>query len=91
MAVGTEIYEKVEKALDDIRPFLIADGGNIELVHISDDFIVEVKLLGACESCKMSESTMKAGVESTIKSAVPEVQNGIIYSLTAKQNKSVLV
>jgi Fe-S cluster biogenesis protein NfuA len=74
MAVGTEIYEKVEKALDDIRPFLIADGGNIELVHISDDFIVEVKLLGACESCKMSESTMKAGVESTIKSAVPEVQ-----------------
>lgn len=67
------LHQKVEKALDDIRPFLIADGGNIELVEITDDNVVLVKLLGTCETCRMSASTMKAGVESTIKTAVPEI------------------
>ena len=64
----------MEIALNNIRPFLQSDGGDIELIEITDDLIAKVKLVGACESCKMSESTMKAGVESTIKSAVPEVQ-----------------
>jgi len=71
------LYERVEKALDDIRPFLIADGGDIELVSISEDYIVCVKLKGACESCRMSASTIKAGVESTIKSAVSEIRQVI--------------
>lgn len=73
MTTEITLHQKVEKALDDIRPFLIADGGNIELVEITDDLIVLVKLIGACETCKMSASTMKAGVESTIKTAVPEI------------------
>lgn len=75
-----KLYIKVEKALDDIRPFLVADGGNIELVNITDDYIVHVRLKGTCETCKMSESTMKAGVESTIKTAVPEIQRVIAIS-----------
>lgn len=68
------LYERVEKALEEIRPFLIADGGDIELVSISEDFIVYIKLKGACESCRMSASTVKAGVESTVKAAVTEIQ-----------------
>lgn len=73
MTAEATLHQKVEKALDDIRPFLIADGGNIELVDISEELVVFVKLLGTCETCKMSASTMKAGVESTIKMAVPEI------------------
>lgn len=72
--VNDTLYSDVENALEEIRPFLIQDGGNIELIEITDDFEVRVKLLGACESCKMSYMTMKAGVESTIKSAVPKIQ-----------------
>jgi Fe-S cluster biogenesis protein NfuA len=68
------IREKIEKALNDIRPYLNSDGGDIQLLEITEDMTVKVKLLGACESCKMSFSTMKAGVESTIKNAVPEIK-----------------
>ena len=68
-----ELHDKVELALNNIRPFLQSDGGDIELVEITDDLIAKVKLVGACESCKMSASTMKAGVESTIKNFVPEI------------------
>lgn len=68
-----ELHDKVEMALNNIRPFLQSDGGDIELVEITEDLIAKVKLVGACESCKMSASTMKAGVESTIKNFVPEI------------------
>ncbi len=68
-----ELHDKVELALNNIRPFLQSDGGDIELVEITEDLIAKVKLVGACESCKMSASTMKAGVESTIKNFVPEI------------------
>ncbi|HPA35114.1 MAG TPA: NifU family protein [Chitinophagales bacterium] len=68
-----ELLEKVENALNNIRPFLQSDGGNIELIEITDDLIAKVKLLGNCDGCKMSASTMKAGVESTIKNFVPEI------------------
>jgi Fe-S cluster biogenesis protein NfuA len=71
------IHEKIEKALDDIRPYLKSDGGDIQLLEVTDDLTVKVKLLGACESCKMSISTMKAGVESTIRNAVPEIKEVI--------------
>ncbi|MBX7224595.1 MAG: NifU family protein [Chitinophagales bacterium] len=67
------IWGKVETALESIRPFLAADGGDIELVDISDEGVVQVRLKGACETCPMSFSTMKAGVESTVKNSVPEI------------------
>lgn len=69
----TELLEKVETALNNIRPFLQSDGGNIELLDITDEMVVKVKLLGNCDGCKMSMSTMKAGVESTVKNFVPEI------------------
>ena len=58
-----DLSKKVEEALDQIRPYLQADGGNVSLVEITDDFVVKVELLGACKSCSMSMMTMKAGIE----------------------------
>ncbi|MCB9034230.1 MAG: NifU family protein [Chitinophagales bacterium] len=69
-----DLKHKVEDALNNIRPFLQSDGGDIELIDITDDLIVKVKLIGACETCKMSMSTMKAGVESTVITSVPEIK-----------------
>lgn len=66
--------EKVEKALEKIRPALQADGGGVELVDVSTDGVVKVKLTGACGHCPMSQMTLKAGVEKVIKEAVPEVK-----------------
>ncbi len=67
------LIEKVNIALNDIRPFLQVDGGNIEVVDITDDMVVKVKWLGMCESCSMSAMTMKAGVEQAIKTKLPEI------------------
>ena len=72
-----EILNKIEAALDEIRPYLEADGGNINLVEVSDDFVVKVKLVGACSSCNISMQTMRNGVEIVIKRAVPEVKEVI--------------
>lgn len=66
---------KIEEALDTIRPFLQKDGGNIEVVDVSKDLDVQVRLLGNCTTCPMSVSTMKAGVEESIKKAIPEIQS----------------
>lgn len=68
------LSNKVLAAIEDIRPFLKADGGDIELVEITPKNIVRVKLLGACCSCSMSPMTLKAGVEETIRKAVPEIK-----------------
>ena len=65
--------EKVEVALQDIRPALQADGGDVELVEVTDDGIVKVKLKGACGGCPMAQMTLKQGVERHLKKAVPEV------------------
>ena len=65
--------EKIELALSSIRPFLQRDGGDVEFVELTKDNIVRVKLIGACETCSMSEMTLKAGIEESIKSAIPEV------------------
>jgi len=70
-----ELHDKVVAALNNIRPFLQSDGGDIDLIEITEDLIAKVRLRGACESCKMSASTMKAGVESTIKNFVPEIKS----------------
>ena len=65
--------EAVEKALNLIRPALQADGGNVELVNVSEDGVVTVKLTGACGSCPMSTMTLKMGVERVLKEQVPGV------------------
>ena len=67
--------EKIEKALDQIRPGLIADGGNVELVDVSDDGIVKVKLTGACAGCPMSTMTLKMAIEKKLKEIIPEVKS----------------
>ncbi len=69
------LSKRVEEALDQIRPYLQADGGNVSLVEITDEFIVKVELHGACKSCSMSMMTMKAGIEESIKRSVPEIKS----------------
>ena len=71
--LGQRLVSKVEKALEKIRPALQADGGNIELVDVTDG-VVKVKLVGACGSCPMSQMTLKMGVEKALKQQVPEVK-----------------
>ena len=68
-----ELLAKVELALDTIRPHLATDGGDVEVVEITDDLIVRVKWLGNCENCFMSAMTMKAGIEQAIKGKVPVI------------------
>lgn len=71
------LLERVGNALETIRPFLKADGGDIEVVDITDDFILQVKLIGNCEYCEIKENTLKGGVEATVLSSVPEIQKVI--------------
>ncbi|MCL6478598.1 MAG: NifU family protein [Peptococcaceae bacterium] len=66
--------EKVEAVLDKVRPALVRDGGNVELVDVTPDGKVKVKLVGACGSCPMSTYTLKMAIERTIKQEVPEVK-----------------
>ncbi len=66
--------EKVEQALEKIRPMLMADGGNVELVEITDDGVVKLKLTGACGSCPMSSMTLKMGIERILKKEIPEIK-----------------
>jgi Fe-S cluster biogenesis protein NfuA len=66
--------ERVEEVLNKVRPYLQADGGDIELVDITDDDIIKVKLTGACHGCPMSQMTLRAGVERALMSELPEVK-----------------
>jgi Fe-S cluster biogenesis protein NfuA len=69
--------EEVQRALEKIRPALQADGGDIELIDVGEDGIVQVRLTGACGGCPMSQMTLKMGVERTLKKIVPEVKSVI--------------
>ncbi|MBS9766725.1 MAG: NifU family protein [Flavobacteriaceae bacterium] len=71
-----EIKFKVEKALDEVRPFLQADGGDITLLDVTED-TVKVKFEGNCIGCHISNMTLKSGVEATIKKYMPQIQNVI--------------
>lgn len=73
------IEEKVLISLEQLRPFLKADGGDMELVEITDDAVVVVRLLGACSDCSMSMMTLKAGLEESVKKAVPEVKSVVAW------------
>ena len=66
--------EKVQKIIDEIRPALQADGGNIELIGVGEDGVVKVRLMGACGSCPMSQLTLKRGVEARLKAKIPEIK-----------------
>lgn len=68
------LHQKVEEALNQIRPYLEADGGNVEIVEITDDNILRLELKGACKTCNMSHMTMKSGIEETIRKSVPEIK-----------------
>ncbi|MEO5571280.1 MAG: NifU family protein [Bacteroidia bacterium] len=72
--VDEKIILRVEDTLEQLRPYLIADNGNVSLLEVTDDMTVKLRLLGACSSCNMSAMTMKAGIEQSILKAVPEIK-----------------
>jgi len=77
MSDTLSIQERVLKALDKIRPYLQSDGGDIELLEVTDEMDVKVKLTGACHGCPYSMQTLKAGVEQAVKKEVPEIRSVI--------------
>lgn len=81
-----EIEEKVLLSMQQLRPFLEADGGDMELVEIQDDATVVVRLLGSCQSCSMSMMTLKAGLEESVKKVAPEVKSVVAINMPATIN-----
>ena len=77
-----ELFEQVEASLNTMRPYLNDDGGNVEVVEITDDMIVRVKLLGACSTCPQSFMTMKAGIEEAVRRSVPGIMGVEAINLT---------
>jgi len=77
MAEIKSIKDRVIKALERVRPYLQSDGGDIELLEVTDDFSVKVRLKGACHGCPYSMQTLKAGVEQAIMKEVPEIKRVI--------------
>lgn len=77
-----DLADKIEKALDSIRPYLEADGGNVRVLEITEENVVRLELLGACGLCPMSTMTLKAGVEEAIKRAAPEVKSVEAINIT---------
>jgi Fe-S cluster biogenesis protein NfuA len=75
-----KIIAKIENALSEIRPFLESDGGDIHFIELTDDWVVKVKLVGACSSCSISMMTLKNGVEVAVKNAEPKVKKVIEIS-----------
>jgi Fe-S cluster biogenesis protein NfuA len=71
---GAAMKEKIQAALDQVRPNLQRDGGDVELVDVSEDGVVKVRLTGRCHGCPMSQMTLKMGIERFLKANVPEVK-----------------
>lgn len=78
-----EILERVEKALDTIRPYLEADGGDVKIVEIDENQNLILELMGNCGTCPMSAMTLKAGVEEAVKREVPEIKSVQAINITA--------
>ena len=76
------LLKRVEKSLDTMRPYLNDDGGNVEIVEITNDMVVRLKLVGACSTCPQSFMTMKAGIEEAVRRAVPEIKSVVAINLT---------
>ena len=75
----TELLENIEKALSEIRPYLLTDGGDISLVSVEED-VVQVRFHGACTGCSVNQMTLKSGVEMTIKKHAPEIESVVNIS-----------
>lgn len=73
----SKLYYKVDQALDNIRPYLNVDGGDIDLIEVTKDKIVKVKFTGSCATCDVSMMTFRNGIETTIKKNVPEIKDVI--------------
>ncbi len=69
-----KVLNKIKGAIDSVRPYLIADGGDVELVEVTDELVVKVKLVGACHGCPFSMQTLKAGIEQAIRNEVPDIK-----------------
>jgi Fe-S cluster biogenesis protein NfuA len=80
-----ELRSRTEAAIETIRPYLVTDGGDVQIVEITDDNIVKIELLGACETCPMSPMTMKNGIEEAIKKFVPEIKKVVAINITEPQ------
>ncbi|AFK04640.1 nitrogen-fixing NifU domain-containing protein [Emticicia oligotrophica DSM 17448] len=76
------LLEKVENALNSVRPYLQTDGGNVRVVEVTEDLTAKIELLGACGTCPMSSMTFKAGLEEAILKAVPEIKKVEALNLT---------
>jgi Fe-S cluster biogenesis protein NfuA len=87
MMTGQELRKTVEIALDEIRPFLKSDGGDIELLSIEDDSLVKVQLLGTCVDCTVNQMTLKSGVEMTIKKYAPQIKEVVNVTVGQFANK----
>ncbi|MCC9166168.1 NifU family protein [Pontibacter harenae] len=81
--IDQDFMLRVEDALDQIRPYLEADGGNVKVLEVTEDMILKLELLGACGSCPMSAMTLKAGVEQSVLKAVPEIKAVEAVNVTA--------
>lgn len=77
-----DLSQRIESSLDNIRPYLEADGGNVRVLEITKDNILRLEFLGNCGNCPMSTMTFKAGVEEAIKKAVPEIASIEVVNLT---------
>jgi Fe-S cluster biogenesis protein NfuA len=82
MSTIEELSQKVEASLNSIRPYLVADGGNVKVSEITEDNIVRLEFVGACGNCRMSTMTFKAGVEAAIRRDVPEIRSIEVINLT---------
>lgn len=79
----SKLWKEVDTALESMRPYLKKDGGNVEIVDISQEKVVQLKLLGACETCPQSFMTMRAGIQEAIKKEVPEIKGIEAVNLSA--------
>lgn len=77
-----DIYHRINDALDSIRPYLEADGGDVKVLEVMDDMVLKIELLGNCGTCAMSSMTLKAGVEDAVLNAIPEIKGVEAINLT---------
>ncbi len=80
-----DLIQKVNSCIDQLRPFLVDDGGDMELFEITDDGVVKVRLLGACKDCSLNLMTLKAGLEEAVKKIAPEIKEVIAVDLATEK------
>ena len=85
-AEKNDLLQRATKALDAVRPHLEIDGGDVEIVDITEDFQLQIKWLGACENCAMSKLTLKAGIEQAIFQQVPEIKSVVPINYLNEQS-----